>query len=142
MSVVLRTFFGLVLMCPVAASAQSLIANRAIPSKSIVSAMDVSISQQEIPGAFHRVEDAVGLEARVTIYPGRPVRMGDLGPPAVIERNDVVVLRYAAGGLSIEADGRALQRAGVGDYLRVMNLSSRTTITGRVSANGIVEVGR
>lgn len=124
------------------ASAQSLIANRAIPAKSIITEMDVSLTDQSIPGAYRAVADAVGLEAKVSIYPGRPVRMGDLGPPAIIERNDVVKLRFVAGALTIETEGRAMERAGIGDFIRVMNLSSRTTITGRVTESGIIEVGR
>lgn len=132
----------LLISVPSLLSAQSLIANRAIPSRSVLSAQDVSVSNQEIAGAFRAIEDVVGLEAKVTIYPGRPIRLGDLGPPAIIERNDVVTLRFLSGGLSIETDGRALERAGVGDYLRVMNLSSRSTIRGRVTKSGVIEVGR
>jgi flagella basal body P-ring formation protein FlgA len=36
----------------------------------------------------------------------------------------------------------ALARAGAGDYVRVMNLSSRVTISGRVTASGLIEVSR
>ncbi|MHA3914355.1 flagellar basal body P-ring formation chaperone FlgA [Halovulum sp. GXIMD14793] len=122
--------------------AQSLIANRAIPAKSVITETDVALTDQTIPGAYRSIVDAVGLEARVSIYPGRPVRMGDLGPPAIVERNDIVKLRFVSGALTIEAEGRAMERAGIGDFIRVMNLSSRTTITGRVTESGVIEVGR
>lgn len=52
----------------------------------------------------------------------------------------MVTLRYAANGLSIAAEGRALARGGEGDLLKVMNLSSRTIVTGRVAANGTIDV--
>lgn len=139
--ILISTLMG-TLMLAATADAGSLIANRAIPSKSIITQYDVSLSNAEIPGAFHTVEDALGLEARVTIYAGRPVRLGDLGPPAILERNDIVRLQFNAGGLVIEAEGRAMERAGVGDVIRVMNLTSRTTISGLVNEFGIVEVGR
>lgn len=122
--------------------AQSLIANRAIPAKSVITETDVALTDQTIPGVYRSIADAVGLEARVSIYPGRPVRMGDLGPPAIVERNDIVKLRFVSGALTIEAEGRAMERAGIGDFIRVMNLSSRTTITGRVTESGVIEVGR
>lgn len=133
---------ALTVLLPGVLQAQSLIANRAIPSRSVISPIDVTVSEVSIPGAYSRVEDVIGQEARVTIYPGRPLRMGDVGPPAIIERNQVVTLRFTASALSIEVDGRALDRAGVGDALRVMNLASRTIVSGRVAENGTVEVGR
>lgn len=138
----MRIFLFIALLFSPQAWAQSLIANRAIPAKSIITEMDVSLTDQAIPGAFRAVADAIGLEAKVSIYPGRPVRMGDLGPPAIVERNDVVKLRFATGALIIETEGRALERAGIGDFVRVMNLSSRSTVTGRVTPNGTIEVGR
>ena len=58
----------------------------------------------------------------------------------MVERNDIVTLVYARHGLQISAEGRALSRGGVGDNVRVMNLSSRTTITGLVQENGMIEV--
>ncbi|MEO0386901.1 MAG: flagellar basal body P-ring formation chaperone FlgA [Pseudomonadota bacterium] len=130
--------------CLIAAplDAQTVVANHPIPSRTVITELDVRLVGQNVPGAYTEIEEVVGLEARVTIYPGRPLRRGDLGPPALIERNQIVTLRYATGGLFIETDGRALDRAGVGDRLRVMNVSSRTTVTGRVLETGIVEVGR
>lgn len=127
-------------LMPEIALGQSVIANRAIPGKSIITEADISLVEQEIAGAYVRLEDAVGLETRVTIYAGRPLREGELGPPAVIERNEVVILRFNRGGLLIETEGKALGRGGVGDILRVMNLSSRTTVSGTVTDAGIIEV--
>ncbi|QHQ36451.1 flagellar basal body P-ring formation chaperone FlgA [Algicella marina] len=119
-----------------------LIANRAIPSRSIIAAEDVSVAAQSVQGTYTTPEEVIGREARVTLYPGRPIRRGDVGAPAVVERNQVVPLRYATGGLFIETEGRALARAGVGDLIRVMNITSRTTVTGRVAPDGTIEVGK
>lgn len=133
------------LLTPAVAAAEtaavSLVATRMIRAQTVLSAEDVTAVEAAIPGALTDVSDAVGLEARVTLYPGRPVRHGDLGPPALIDRNATVPLAYRAGGLTIMAEGRALERAGVGDRLRVMNLASRSTVVGRLGADGIVEFG-
>ena len=94
-----------------------------------------------IVGALTHPADALGLEARVTIYAGRPVRAGDLGLPAVVERNQIVPISFLSGGLAIKAEGRALARGGVGDVIRVMNLASRTTVSGRIAPDGQVVVG-
>lgn len=118
------------------------VAARSIPSRTVLSASDVTMAPAA-PGAW--LEDpraAVGLEARTTLYAGRPIRAEDLSPPAMIERNEVVRLSYRRGGLSISAEGRALDRGAVGDLVRAMNLDSRQTITGRVAGPGLLEVAR
>lgn len=135
----------LLLLAPVAAAAEtagvSLVTTRMIRAQTVLTAEDVTQVEASIPGALTDMADAIGLEARVTLYPGRPVRPGDLGPPALVDRNAAVPLAYRSGGLTIMAEGRALERAAVGDSLRVMNLTSRSTVVGRLGPDGIVELG-
>ncbi|RMD89268.1 MAG: flagella basal body P-ring formation protein FlgA [Alphaproteobacteria bacterium] len=123
------------------AAAETLVSTRMIRAQEIIAPEDVKVTPANIPGALSAPEEAVGLEARVILYPGRPVRAADLGPPAVIERNAIVTLVFRRGGLTITADARALGRAGVGDTLRVMNLASRTIVKGIVLEDGSVRVG-
>lgn len=140
----MRWLVALSLAWPLPALAEgavSMVATRLIRAQTVLSAADMTQVAADIPGALADAAAAVGLEARVTIYPGRPLRAGDLGPPALVDRNAVVPLAYRVGGLTILAEGRALDRAGAGDALRVMNLASRTTVTGRLGADGVVEVG-
>ncbi|WP_308860677.1 flagellar basal body P-ring formation chaperone FlgA [Oceanibium sediminis] len=124
------------------AFAQSLIAARTVPVRSVISAGDLALSADTVPGALSRIEDAVGQEAAVPLYAGRPVRAGDLTPAALVDRNDIVTLKFTAGALLIETDGRALDRAAEGEKVRVMNLASRLIVVGRISAPGVVEVNR
>jgi flagella basal body P-ring formation protein FlgA len=122
------------------AIAQSLVATRTIRANTVLTAADVAMNTVSIPGAASTLGDVVGLEARIVIYQGRPVRTADLGPPALIERNQAVVLRYRRGALVITAEGRALGRGGSGDRIRVMNIGSRNTVTGIVAFDGSVAV--
>ncbi|PZQ97609.1 MAG: flagella basal body P-ring formation protein FlgA [Cereibacter sphaeroides] len=131
----------LLLLLPGTAMADSLVAARTIRAQAIVAPDDVTQAATDFPGALTRAEDALGLEARVTIYAGRPVRAGDLGPPAIIERNQIVAISFLSGGLAIRTEGRALARGGVGDEIRVMNLASRSTVTGTVAPDGRILVG-
>ena len=94
-----------------------------------------------MPEAFADPAAVLGQEARVAIYAGRPVLAGDIGPPALVERNQTVTLVYSRGALTILAEGRSLGRGGAGDSLRAMNIASRTTVTGRVAGDGTVHVG-
>jgi flagella basal body P-ring formation protein FlgA len=102
---------------------------------------DVELVPDIVPGALTDPRDAIGMEARVNLYPGRPIRADDLQPPAVIDRNDIVTLRFNAGGLMISTDGRALDRAAEGERLRVINLISRVTVTATATAPGVARVG-
>lgn len=129
------------LLLPDVTAAQSVVAARTIRAQSVIGPDDLTVADTAFPGALTDQSRAIGLEARITIYPGRPVRAGDLGLPAVIERNQIVPISFLSGGLAIQAEGRALARGGVGDLIRVMNLSSRTTVTGRIAADGQVLVG-
>ena len=65
---------------------------------------------------------------------------GAVGAPALVERNQIVELIFARNGLHIVTEGRALDRAGAGERVRVMNLSSRSTLFGTVTASGTVSV--
>lgn len=122
-------------------AAESLIATRVIRAQTLLTANDVTLVAAEISGALADPSEALGLEARVTLYPGRAIRAGDLGPPALIDRNQIVTLIYRVGGLDITTEGRALGRGGLGDAMQVMNVSSRMVLVGRVARDGSVHVG-
>lgn len=125
-----------------AAMAQSIVPVRAIRLGSIIGLADVTSVNKKVEGAITVASAVVGLEARVTLYPGRAIHQSHVGPPAVHERNAIVRMIYQTGRLSITAEGRVLDRAGTGDRVRVMNLGSRQTVTGLVRSDGIVEVGK
>ena len=129
-------------LAPVAAVADTVLAARTIPAKTIIGPSDIVLNAADVPGAVSDPQSAIGMEARVALYAGRPIRVGDIGAPAIIERNDIVTLQYNNNGIAISTDGRALGRAGAGEYLRVMNLGSRMTVTARVGSDGIAYVTR
>lgn len=129
------------LIWPVAAGAETLVAARTIRAQAIITAADLAVIDKTIPGTLGDMQLALGQETRVVLYAGRPIRAEDIGPPAIVDRNQIVTLVFRSGTLTIAAEARALSRAGVGDIVRVMNLASRTTVTGIVQPNGTVTVG-
>jgi len=136
----MRWMILLVLLGP-PVQAETLLAARTIRAQALIGPEDLALSAARVPGALRDPAEALGLEARTTLFAGRPIRSADLGPPALVDRNQIVVLRYAAGPLAITTEGRALARGGAGDVIRVLNLSSRTTVSGRIQTDGIVSVG-
>ncbi|WP_374645026.1 flagellar basal body P-ring formation chaperone FlgA [Tabrizicola sp.] len=123
------------------ALAESLVATRTIRAQSVIAAEDVALVEAALPGALADPGLAVGLEARVAIHAGRPVRAKDLAAPALVERNQLVRLFFLSGGLAIATEGRALARGAEGEVIRALNLASRTTVSGRVGPDGAVYVG-
>lgn len=124
------------------AFAETVIATRTLRAQQLISASDLSLATGTTPGAASQIEEVAGLEARRIIYAGRPVPLSDIGPPALVERNGLVPLAYRVSGLTIKTEGRALGRGGLGDRIRVINLDSRTSVSGVIDQTGTVWVGQ
>lgn len=122
------------------ASAEMLVATRTLRAAQVIGPEDLAPGGAARPGMVTDPSEAVGMEARVTLYAGRPIPLASLAPPALVERNQLVALVFREGGLDIRTDGRALGRAAEGEAVRVMNLASRTTVSGRVAGPGVVTV--
>lgn len=121
-------------------SAEILVPVRTIRAKEIIEATDIVAKPESVLGALSDPSEVVGQEARIVLYAGRPVKKADLREPAIIDRNESVTLVFSKNGLSILTDGRALGRGAPGEIIRVMNLSSRTTVIGRIRSDGLIEV--
>lgn len=120
--------------------AETMTALHVIRPNTIIEAGDLGAISRTIPGALPSGANIVGLEARVTLYPGRPILPDYVGPAALVERNQPVVVVFRDRGLTISADGRALSRGAEGETVRVMNLTSRTTVSGKVQGDGSIVV--
>lgn len=127
-------------LAPTSVMADALVATRMIPAGELINAEAVTLVDAGILGALSSLEAALGLEAKITIYPGRPIKAEDLGPVTEVERNQIVTLIYMSGGLRIQTEGRALSSGASDDVIPVMNLSSRTRVSGRVQQDGSVLV--
>lgn len=136
----LSLLFAVVMSCQSLANAQTIVPVSTIQPGETLFASDLRVVDAAVNGALQNAQAAIGMEARTVLYAGRPIHARDIGPPAVIERNQIVSLIFSVGGMSIVTEGRALDRASVGEIVRVMNLASRTTISGRANASGVVRV--
>ncbi|QFT58368.1 flagellar basal body P-ring biosynthesis protein FlgA [Sulfitobacter sp. THAF37] len=133
-------FLPLCILFAMPAPADTVVPTRTIRAQSVIVDTDVTLSAAELPNGYTRIADVVGQEARVALYPGRPIRVDDIGPPAIVTRNQLVVINFSSNGLLISTEGRALERGAVGDRVRIMNLSSRATLFGQVRPDGTIQV--
>ncbi|WP_444463582.1 flagellar basal body P-ring formation chaperone FlgA [Rhodobacter capsulatus] len=137
----IRPALALVLcVLPALAEAGSVVAARTLRAQTVITEADLAISEDDVPGALSDPMAAIGLETRTAIYPQQPISAGDLAPPALIERNQMVQLAYRDGSLSILTEGRALDRGAVGDTIRVMNVTSKATLYALLGADGVAYV--
>jgi flagellar basal body P-ring formation protein FlgA len=121
--------------------AESVVATRTLRPNTVIGPEDLTVVDASLPGALTDPAAALGLETQVAIYAGRPILLANLGTPTLVQRNQLVTLIYLAGGLAISTDGRALARGSAGETVRVINIASRTTVSGRIGPDGAVYVG-
>ncbi len=137
---ILRSF---ILLCWAShASADSVVPTRTIRANAIISENDVTLRAGSQTGGFAQLASVLGQEARVVLYPGKPIGIDDIGPPAIVARNQLVRVVFSANGLQIATEGRALERGAIGDRVRIMNLSSRATLFGRIQPDGSIQVSQ
>ncbi|MGY6704311.1 flagellar basal body P-ring formation chaperone FlgA [Roseinatronobacter sp.] len=86
--------------------------------------------------------DLLGMQVRSLLTEGRPVMTQSVMEPLVVNRGDLVTIRYLDGALELSSPGRALANAHRGQDVRIVNLVSNATVSGIASADGIVEVSR
>ena len=122
------------------ATAETVVAARTIQAQTIIAPSDLAMQATTLPGGESDPELLIGMEARVALYAGRPIRVSDIGFPAIVDRNQLIPLVYDANGLVIRTEGRALGRAGVGEIIRVMNMTSRNTVSARIGSDGAAYV--
>ncbi|HMS95596.1 MAG TPA: flagellar basal body P-ring formation chaperone FlgA [Tabrizicola sp.] len=132
---------ALLFLTALPAAADSVVATRTLRAQTVIAPEDLNLVAADLPGALTDPAAAYGLETRVAIYAGRPVREEDIGQPTLVQRNQLVTLIYVSAALAISTEGRALARGSEGEVVRVLNLASRTTISGRVGPDGAVYVG-
>ena len=83
---------------------------------------------------------ATGQAARHTLMPGQAIQMADLGRPIVIERGNTVQLVLNSPGLQLTAQGLAMEPAGVGDVVPVLNPASHMMVRAEVTGPGRARV--
>lgn len=80
----------------------------------------------------------VGMVARRTLLPGRPVPVNAVSIQTLVERGQPGRLVFREQGLFIVMQVEVLQSGGIGDYVRVRNVDSGVVVTGKVQTDGTI----
>ncbi len=127
-----------------AATIETIAVAHAVARGEILKQSDVAVERRdrrEIRGdVLKEPEQAVGLAARNTLEPGRPLRASDLMKPEIVRRNEMVTLVYRVPGITLTVRGRAAEGGAEGDLISVLNEQSKRTVQGIVVGPGRVVV--
>lgn len=126
------------LMLGLASPALAVTAVKTLPVGTVIEAEHLQIGPDDQDQSLAAM--LIGKEVRLTVYQGRPVSPANVGAPTLVDRNQIVPIRYRAGGLVIETEARALGRGSAGETIRAMNLTSRNTVNAIVNPDGTLRV--
>jgi flagella basal body P-ring formation protein FlgA len=136
-----RTFFCKVQM---EVYADVLVASTDIPRGKPISEGDVDVQKRALTAMrsdfLADPEDAVGLLARSTIFPGQVITKRNVIPPKLVKRYQVVSVETRAGALLVRGRARALADGRAGDIVPCRNEGSKEQFYGVVRDDGVIVV--
>lgn len=126
------------------ATRQVPVLRRAVQAGEIVRATDVEFVEVREEALRRDVlvdaGQVVGQSARRPLRAGEVLRDNDLRAPLLVNRNGLVTIVLRNGGMSLSAQGRALDDGARGDTVRVLNVQSKRTIEAQVIGPDAVAV--
>jgi flagella basal body P-ring formation protein FlgA len=82
----------------------------------------------------------VGQSVGRSLTSGKPVRLGDVGAPILVEKNRIITVSLRTDRMVLSVQGRAMENGALNDVIRVQNTQSNTVIDAVVTGSGRVEV--
>lgn len=82
----------------------------------------------------------VGQAARRLVRAGTPLFTYDVTKPLAVRKGDVVTVTFELPGIQLSTQGQALNNAGKGDTVSILNSTSRRTIEASVTGPGTAVV--
>jgi flagella basal body P-ring formation protein FlgA len=94
----------------------------------------------EVTGEPASRDRAVGMQLRRPMRAGAPIRVADIAKPEFVQRDQNVTIIYQVPGLYLTTRGKAVESGTEGDTVSVLNVQTKRTLTGVVTARGQVTV--
>jgi len=123
---------------------QVVVAARPLEPKTVLGAADFrvdSLASTELPAdALTRITDPLDLEVLRPVKPGEVITPRMLRQKIAVKRGEIVTLILEARGFRITTQGQAAEDARRGDTVRVVNVTSKRDVLGKVEGPGVVRV--
>ena len=97
--------------------------------------MDIA---KAIRGFYHRTDEVTGMSAKRRIRANQVLSPDLIDSPQLIKRGEKVQIIANQDGIKAAMAGEALEKGGLGDVIRVKNVSSGKTIEAKVIEAGVV----
>jgi flagella basal body P-ring formation protein FlgA len=128
----------------VAVKVPAVVAREGLARGSVIRPGQVEVTEIDLSrlpeGALRQLAEAEGRQATRLVPVGVPLSGRDVMAPVVVRRGERVLLKLERGGLTLTAQGVALEDGGVGETVKVQNVQSNRTIEGVVQGTGEVAV--
>ena len=129
----------------IVATQPMLIAVRRMQAGEVLGAGDVRVIRvppsRLRPGVADRPDQVVGQALRRPAAADQPLLIADIQQPIAVERGATVTMLFDMPGLTLTAQGRAMESGARGGVVAVMNTSSRVVVEAQVIGPGRVRVG-
>jgi len=89
---------------------------------------------------LHASSEAVGLQLKHPAVAGQPFAVADVTRPSLVQRGANVEMQLQSPGISLLAQGVAMDSGATGERIRVLNPSSRAVVEAEVIGPGRVRV--
>jgi len=124
--------------------ADAILLTRSLARGDMLKASDVIVERRpkaEVTGdVVVSMDEAVGMAVRQPLRAGQPIRRADLMKPEMIRRDETVTLIYEVPGILLTTRGKAVESGAEGDVINVLNVQSKRTVQGVISAPGRVTI--
>jgi flagella basal body P-ring formation protein FlgA len=113
------------------------------PGHPIAAAQAIAETIEEAPSAApfaQRLDQVVGFQPRLPIHAGAPIRTDQLEQPKDVMRGDTVHVEVRNGAARLEFDAMADGSGSAGEFIPILNPSSKKRFRARVEGKGRVSV--
>ena len=112
------------------------VATARLPAGTVLRPEDVHLAQVVARDAnravAHDPAEIVGLQLRRQLVPGQAFTLADLARPALVRRGADVLMELTAPGITLTAQGQALEGGAAGERIRVLNPVSHAILEAEV----------
>lgn len=109
--------------------------------QSLLRPRSVPASYPDRANVFASTDHLVGMVARTTLLPGRPIALNQVSEPDAVQVNRPAIMRYESHGLTITSEVLPLNSAKAGALVRARNIHSGVVVTGIAMADGSIRAG-
>ena len=112
------------------------VATSRLPAGAVLGKDDVHVARVRVSyvhgEVVRRLSDAIGLQLKHQLAPGLPLVRSELSRPSLVQKGARVLMLLDSPGISLTAQGQAMEAGAIGERIRVLNPVSRAVVEAEV----------